>query len=511
VDSIARAIDAGLESLGGTSEPRPQAEDAILLRRLYLDLAGRPPKVEELIADLADPSADPFAIVADRLVDSEAFAKNMARYWRATMLARPTEPRANLAAGSLEAYLTAALREGQGWDRIARDMITAEGSVREDGRTALIFAQSGKPEETVAEISRIFLGIQIQCAQCHNHPTDPWTREQFHELAAFFPRVAARPARGDGPRDFLVSVTDVDLPRPRRNDNRFFGTAEHYMPDIDQPDDTGTLMTPTFFINQQSLPLGVVDAVRREALADWITEPSNPWFARALVNRMWAEWVGSGMYRAAVDDLGPSRQCASPNELELLATGFVNSGHDLRWLARAITRTRAYRSQSRPPEDGDAATACTGSTARRLRSDQLFDQLAQVVGLSDDGLRGQRGAVPRVGMNPRQQFGAVFGFDPSLPFQEVSGSMTQTLALMNGALVQQAVRSPRGPIAQIVSEQQQDGAAIERLYLHVLSRFPSDRERTQALRYVSGQSDRAAAYEDLAWALINSAEFVQRR
>jgi hypothetical protein len=509
---VASDLDALLATASGLPLPQ-QADDGVLLRRLYLDLAGRPPQVEELIEDLARDPGTRFDEVTDRLIASQEFAANLARYWRATILARPTEPRSAIAANSLEFYLTEAIENGMGWDAIARQLITAEGSVRDDGRTALIFAQSGKPEETVAEVSRIFLGIQIQCAQCHNHPTEPWTREQFHELAAFFPRVAARPVRGDGPIDFVVSVTDQASPRPQRSDNRFVGTTEHYMPDLDNPDAQGTLMTPTFFVNRQSLPLGILDEVRRNALADWVTEASNPWFSRALVNRMWAEWVGVGFYQSAVDDLGPSRGVVAEEALRRLADGFVASGHDLGWLAKTIMRTRAYRSVSQSPPASNPAHAVARSTARRLRSDQLFDQLQQVLGTTTDSQMGARdlGQPQRFNVNPRMQFATVFGFDPSLPVEEVNGSMTQVLMLMNGQQVQQALRSPQGAVARIHAAMPDHRALVERLYLHVLARFPTDAERATAVRYVAGHRNRMAATEDLAWALINSAEFIQRR
>ena len=213
------------------------------------------------------------------------------------------------------------------WNEIATRLITARGNVQDNGSTGLIMAQGGRPEDTVAEISRIFIGIQIQCAQCHDHPTDRWTREQFHQLVAFFPRVAVRPMMRDN-RSFAVVADDLPSRRRTNNNNRFRGTPEHYMPDLEDPQARGTLMQPVFFVTGQQLETGALDEARRGQLSRWLTSPENPWFARALVNRLWSELVGEGVYEP-VDDIGPDRECSAPRTLDLLASQFAEQQYNI--------------------------------------------------------------------------------------------------------------------------------------------------------------------------------------
>lgn len=185
------------ELYGGDASAAPvkQATDEVFLRRLTLDLVGVPPTPEEITAFALEPAADKRTRAVERLLADPRFGKNWARYWRDVIMYRRTEDRALLAAGTLEEYLTDAFNNNPHWDQIARDFITATGNVQEAGATAIVMAQMGNAEDTTAEVSRIFMGIQIQCAQCHDHPTDRWKREQFHELAAFFPRISVRPVR----------------------------------------------------------------------------------------------------------------------------------------------------------------------------------------------------------------------------------------------------------------------------------------------------------------------------
>ena len=295
---VARHVDELLVTEYGSGIWKPPADDAIYLRRVFLDVIGQPPVPEDVLAYLAQSDSRKKEEIVDQLLDDPAFGLNWARYWRDVILLRRSEPRAVFAAPSVESFLSEAFNEGRSWASITRAFITAKGDIRENGATALIMAQGGRPEGSVSEISRIFCGIQIQCAQCHDHPTDQWKREQFHQLAAFFPRVAVRPTRDGEKRSFLVTVTDFEFRRRRRpnNNNRFRGTLEHRMPDLDKPTAPGEVMQPVFFATGKKLETGATDAERRESLARWLTSSDNPWFAKAYVNRMWAELIGHGFY-----------------------------------------------------------------------------------------------------------------------------------------------------------------------------------------------------------------------
>ena len=508
VDQLLAAETAAAE----TSDPPAVADDELFLRRLSLDLTGRLPTPGEVTAFTLDPAADKRRAAIDRLLADPRYGRNWGRYWRDAIMYRRSDERALISQLPLEQHLTQQLNDNTPWNEVATGFITALGDVREDGSTGLIMAQQGSPEDTVAEISRLFLGIQIQCAQCHDHKTDRWTREQFHQLAAFFPRVAVRPNRTSTKRTFLVVADDQPVFRRPNNNNRYRGTPEHYMPDLEDPAAKGTKMQPVFFVNGGELPLGARDRERRQKLARWVTSPDNPWFAKALVNRLWAELVGEGFYEP-VDDLGPDREATAPQTLEHLAGAFKDSGYDVKWLLRTITQTEVYQRSARPRRSY-GGRPFTANCPQRLRSDQLYDALTQVLAFNDRPTAGGRPAASDIAAlrGPRGAFAQVFGYDPSVSRADVEGSIPQALALMNSPQINSTINaSPYTPLGRMLRSTDDDEDAVMELYLHCLGRRPRGGELATCLEYVEEVGDRDEAFEDLLWSLVNSTEFLYRR
>lgn len=513
---VAAEVDRLLakETLGQDVKAKPAgaAGDETFLRRASLDLVGKAPRLEEVIGFSLDPDPAKRDKLIDKLLADPRFGENWGRYWRDVIMYRRTEERALIAANALTTYLTDEFNKNTSWDKIATSFITALGEVAEDGRTGLIMAQMGQPEETVAEVSRIFMGIQIQCAQCHDHPTDRWKREQFHELAAFFPRVAVRPARMGDMRSFAVMADDGPGRGGGPNNQRFRGSPEHYMTDLKKPGERGKLMTPVFFVTGQEIKLGTKDVDRRGQLAIWLTSREDEWFAKAFVNRVWAELVGEGFYEP-VDDMGPDRTCSAPDTLGYLATAFVDSGYDVKWLYRTIMATSAYQRESKSRRTPDE-TPFLASCAQRLRGDQLFNQLVSVLGINDaGGAGGFAGGGPR-GFNrgPRAIFNAAFGYDPSAHRDEITGSIPQALLMMNSPLISQALgnRGSSG-LGRLLAETKDDESVVTELYLKALSREPSEKEVKTCLAYVKEVGNRTEAFEDVLWSLVNSTEFLHRK
>lgn len=497
-------------STGGTVELAPLADDETFLRRVTLDLVGRLPSPTEITAFALDRSADKRSAQIERLLAQEGFGRNWARYWRDVIFYRRSDERALIAAPSAEEYLAERFNANAPWDAVARSFVTAVGDIREQGRTAIIMAQMADPNDVTAEMSRILLGVQIQCAQCHDHPTDRWKRQQFHELAAFFPRVQLRPKRGDGVRSF--EIASFDFGRGRRAPGMpGRGALEHYMPDLNDPSSQGTLMTPSFFVTGESVEIGESDLERRQALANWMTSPTNPWFAKAFVNRIWAELVGEGFYEP-VDDLGPDRKCSAPATMNYLAERFIASAYDVKELFRTILATEAYQRESRPRRNPDQLPF-TANCPQRLRSDQLYDSLFAALGAGGQAMPPQRrgGGPYRIG-GPRAQFAGVFGYDPSDRRDELSGSIPQALLLMNSPQVNRGInaRNRSTELGRLIAEVRDDDEVAEELYLRCLAREPNEKELAVCRDYVRGADDRAAAFEDIFWALINSAEFLHR-
>ena len=483
----------------------PVTADQAFLRRVYLDLVGELPAPGEITAFCLDGAPDKRATLVARLLADERFGRNWGRYWRDVILYRRSADQAVFVSGTLEKYLVEQFNGGPRWNEMARAFLTAQGEAAEKGETGLFMAHLGAPVEVAAETSRIFLGIQIQCAQCHDHPTDHWKRQQFHEFVAFFPRVAVR-RRPTQPPSFELASFDAGPQRRRPMGMIGRGALEHYMPDLKDPTSQGTLMTPVFFATGQKLSTGVTDIERRNTLADWLTSPDNPWFARAFVNRIWAELVGEGFYEP-VDDLGLDRQPSAPQTVDYLCREFVAHDHDVKRLFQAIMSTSAYQRESRPRRSPDEVPFAA-NVAYRLRADQLLDSLALAAGTSFDGV-GQDS--PRPGGfrgGPRFQFARQFGYDPSVRRDEVTSTVPQALAMMNSPLVNNAAR--QGVLGKLLAGSEDDEAVALELYLRCLAREPSDAELAVCLEYVKATGNRREAFEDVFWSLINSEEFLHR-
>ncbi len=513
--SVAKRIDQALaqDVFSDSTALAPRSDDETFLRRVTLDLVGDIPTPETVIAFLLDPSADKRERLVQTLLDDSHYGKNWARYWRDVIFFRAQEERARIvAANAMVADLAEQLNDSVGWDQIATEFITARGDVKENGLAAIILAQNGRTEETTAEMSRIFLGIQIQCAQCHDHPTDRWKREQFHELASFFPRIAVRPVRGMTKRSFEVYSNDRYRKKQRKQaNNKRRPQAEHRMSDLEHPEVLGQVMQPKFFLTSATLRPGAPDAERREQLAQWLTE--NEWFAIAMVNRLWSELVGEGFYKS-VDDIGPDREASAPTAVKLLAKKFSDNNYDLKWLLATICQTEAYQREARPRR-GPSGTPFVANVPQRLRSDQLFNALLTALNVDEakTAPSGKKGMMnPRRQSLPRDKFAAIFGFDPSDPREDIGATIPQSLALMNSSEVNRYVKPNKANLLNhLLREIDDEESLIVELYLRCLSREPHEEELAKAMAYCEGVPKRSEAFGDLLWALINSAEFQYRK
>ena len=242
-------------------------------------------------------------------------------------------------------------------------------------------------------------------------------------------------------------------------------------------------------------------------LAQWLTE--NEWFATAVVNRLWAELVGEGFY-PQVDDIGPDREPTAPEAIALLTKGFQASGYDLKWLFETICATDAYQRESRPRREL-ADTPFTANVPQRLRSDQLYNALLSALDMAEPApnnrqvVRGKQGT-------PRGRFGDVFGYDPSVAREEAVSSIPQVLALMNSGQVNQAVRiNQLNVLNTLLDSIPNDEDLIAELFLRCLSREPTKQEVAAVREYRKATTNRREVFEDLAWSLVNSAEFQYRR
>lgn len=573
--SVALEVDRLIDSVLKKAhvEPAPLTNDEDFLRRISFDLAGKPPTPNQITLFGLDPTPNKRNQSIDKLVGSKAYAENWAGYWRDVIYSRATDDRSRRFQTSLNDWLTEKLNANAGWDEITKELLTATGDVRENGATALMMAHMGDAAEIASETSRIFMGIQIQCANCHDHPTDVWKRQDFHTLAAFFPRVRVRPKRNETPPSFevvslnfqprqnnvfdaerffrladrnrddkitkaeadqnerlknvfgrILSVADTDkdgaltlkelkdAPRPQNRDR---GRTEYYMPDLNDPSSEGTLIQPEFFVNDAAPRSGLRDVERRETLSEYIISKNNEWFAKAYVNRIWTEMLGEGFY-APVDDIGPLRSAQYEDVLNLLAAAFAENNYDMAWLFRTIARTRAYQREIRPRDTSGSTPAFASAIPTRLRSDQIFNSLMTVSGIDSNALQsrlGERGqGAYGIRRDPKMLFSATFGFDPSTPQEDITGDIPQSLFMMNSDQIRNLTQASYGtPLSRILRENAINQDALDEVYLLTLSRYPSKSEREICEKYITDVGSRNEAFEDLLWSLINSAEFITKR
>ncbi|MFQ3592863.1 MAG: DUF1549 domain-containing protein [Gemmataceae bacterium] len=496
-------------------QPAPLVGDDLFLRRVTLDLTGKLPTPRELSAFMSDSDPNKRAKLIEKLLASDEFARYQARWWRDIMLSKSTNnqgfvrfPREQ----SLEVWLTEAFKTNKSWAAIATELITSEGMLstaapREQGHAALLLAhaQQDGPVERTNDISRLFLGINISCAQCHDHPDDIWKRQQFHEMAAFLGRLGERVRldRESTPPKFEVSLT-----------TRPFG--EYRMPDLENPR-RGTPVSPRFLLDGSTASRFSNDKERRKALAAKITDKNNYYFAASFANRIWGQLLGQPF--VDVEGMGPLNPPLYGETLMRLADSFRASDYDIRGLYRLILNTQAYQRATRAGEAPTDHVRFSGSYPTRLSADALYAAVQQVIGSpSGPGMGGRFGGGfgggfgGRFGGGLAAQIRDLFAFDPSSKPEDIEGSVPQALLLMNNPQINAQIRATGNtPLAKILREHRDEAKAVEAVYLHTLGRKPTANETKVSLEHVASTRNRGAAYEDLMWALINSAEFRTRR
>jgi hypothetical protein len=489
----ATRVDAAFQR----SLPAP-VDDETFLRRVSLDLAGKLPSPEEMQRWNADRAADKRVRLIDRLLHSEAYAVNWGRYWRDAVTYHVPSSGNYLHWKLFDAWWTDQFRRNRPWDQVVTTLVTASGINDETAPVNYLTALYGNPVEIAATTSRVFLGVQIQCAQCHHAKTEPWKREQFHEFAAFFGRAR------------LVQHKDVD---GRGTPYAIEGRADGQYGMTDKKDPGHLIAMQPRFLTGESVSINADDEERRQALARFLTNPNNPWFARCYVNRMWSCLLGWGFY-PTVADLGGHLKPRYPEALEILVKDWIASGYDMRWLFQAIALTRAYQGRMQAP---GSALSSPAACPARLRPEQVFESMQKALGFDEND---KTIPAPAPSSSPavqrhtglRNMVYQMFEVDPSLPPSEVQGTIPQALGMMNSALVH-AATSSRGKtvLADLLAQKKSDDEIIAALYERVLARKPTAAEKAICLRHVRKVEKREEALEDILWSLVNSTEFLLKK
>jgi hypothetical protein len=484
--SLTIRIDSVMSARWAEAKVRPVAiaEDGEFMRRVCLDLVGKIPTASEASDFLDDPSRGKRAALVERLLDSPAYTARATELWRKLLLPEAeTEDTARQFAGNFEAWLRRKVIEEAGYDRIVREILTAKLTTRNNEPltadlnptpVAYYLAKESKPENLAGGAARVFLGVRLECAQCHNHPFAEWKREQFWGFAAFFAGVP-RQANDDGT---IVPVRSRDA-APLR---------ELTIP--------GTKKTVSATHLDGSAPIWRPRADTREILAEWITSPDNKYFARAIVNRVWARFLGVGLVEP-VDDLEADDGSEYSELLDEIATQFRAHGYNLKFLIRVITATRAYNLSSAQDPSASAAPLFTSMPVRGLSPGQFFDSLNQATGSE--------------AANARARFLELFAVREERAI-EANTTIVQALTMMNGSYIDGATNPETSQVlGAIVKAPFLDTAGrIETLYLATLTRRPKPEELSALVRFVDQRKtaeERSKALADVFWAILNGPEF----
>jgi hypothetical protein len=491
--TLAAVIDARIaETLKAHNvSAAPRADDAAFFRRANLALAGRVPVQSEVRLFLADTDPAKRAKAIDKLLASAAHTNHLTTTWRGWLLPEAnTDPQIAGLVPGFETWLRGRFQANVPYDQFATEILTTPlgtraatvrgaGTDDPDGTVnplAFYLAKQGKPENLAAATSRLFMGVQLECAQCHDHPFSKWSRDQFWGLAAFYAGVVQQ--NGGGLREVL-DRRELTIPGSDRT------VAATFLDDTE----------PEWQFKKSP----------RVTLAAWLTTRDNPFFARAAVNRLWSIAFGVGLVDP-IDDFNAQNKPSHPELLDELARAFVESGYDVKFILRAIGLSATFQRASATTHPGQKEVRLYARfPVQGLTPEQLYDSLSVVTGTRPE-------APGAEFLNPgsaRRQFLETFAL--SSRKTDSPTTIVQALALMNGSLVGDAttIESSRTLSAVVELPGLSPAERIEALYLAALGRPPKPEELKRAIDHIraGGTGEVKARYADVLWALLNGVEF----
>ncbi len=535
--------------------PSPRADDATFLRRVYIDLAGTLPPPEEIERFLADASEGKRAKVVETLLASPAYAEHWMNYWDDVLMGREVKGK-DVDRGAFRAWLRAELAKNTPWDKLVYDLMTATGQNSQGGDRMKVAmgmpvadpepegekdagaAVNGAvnwtlrhvdaPADLAGNASRIFLGVQIQCAQCHDHKTEKWKQTDFQKFSAATLHLSVE-AIDKGKTAGIRRVSLVDAPRvfPR------IGKTPDLAPIAKSQ---ATALDGTSLEKAQDT---------RKALASWMVQAKNPWFAKAFVNRMWGHFMGRG-FIDPVDDVRPSNPAVVPELLDALAEDFAAHGFDVKRLFRNITALEPYHLSASASAHTDPDNHLWGNFRLvPLGPEEMLNSVFAATSLDGAAKRAGLPNLPQLRYQLVRSFTFLFDVDEEFDTRDYEGSISQALTLLNGSLTNLGSRAlPGTALEGILAEKKSDAEVVAAIYLRTVGRKPTKDEVERWTQYVQhastdppattgagearkkkGKGEKSAlarlaaknpattdpkraAWEDLYWALLNSSEFI---
>jgi hypothetical protein len=469
--------------------PSELCTDGEFIRRVFLDLCGKLPTPAEVRTFLANPGPDKRARLIDRCLEDRDYAAYFALRW-GSILRNSQLAGSEQAAYAFSDWLRDMIGRNRPYDEFVRGIVAASGEWPEAPAVNWYWQmRDDQLHQPVADTAQVFLGLRLQCAKCHHHPYERWSQDDYYGLAGFFARLG-RKSFGEPPPYYSARTRTTDETNPRTG----------------KPIEPKLLDGPVLDIPPEEDP--------RQKLVDWMARPDNPFFARALCNRMWGHLLGRGLVDP-VDDLRETNPPSNPELLDALARDFIAHHFDVKHLLRIICNSRTYQLSSVPNafnrHDRQNHTRYYG---KRLIAEVFLDAVDQVCGTRSHFHKMSRQA--RAVDLPHEAFGSyfldVFDRPPRSSACECArstgASLPQVLHLANSSDIEDKIASEGGRVARIVQSKTPPEKAVEELYLAAFARFPDAGELRKARLYLAQQKDERRGLEDLVWALLNTREFM---
>lgn len=473
--------------------PSESCDDATYMRRVTTDICGRLPSAEEVDAFLADSSLDKRSKLVDRLLEEPDFADHWANKWMD--LLRPNPYRVGIKTVlNYDQWIRERFHQRMPWDQFVRELVTARGSTFRNGAVTL-FRDRRTPDEVATLVSRLFVGVRLECAKCHHHPFEKWGQDDFYSFAAYFAKIA-RKGTGVSP--------------PISGSEEFFyagtkGSVQHPV--------TGETLAPRPLFGEATPTEDIEDP--REVLADWLTSPENPLFSQTMANRVWADMMGRGLVEP-VDDIRATNPATNQPLLDALGNYFVEHNFSISELIRVIAKSHVYQLSSVPNDRNVADTRNYSRHYRhRLRAEVLLDGFTQITGIPETFEAMPPGTTAKQIWTHRTKslFLDTFGRpDPNQdpPCERIPDStVVQSLHLMNSEKMHADLVNDKGRAAKLAESDKEPAALTREMYLLVYGRPPSDQEIQFVTELLTAEgADRRKVVEDVMWAMLNTPEFV---
>jgi hypothetical protein len=494
--ALSRRIDDYLARRAREAKVAPAAlaEDAVYFRRLNLDLVGKIPTLLDARDFLQNPDPDKRWQWTEQLLASKAYTQHMANVWRTVILGNVANEQARSLTPAFEAWLRDQLQKNAGLDALTRDLLTATvnarnpfanvNGMRQNSPAAFFIGAENKAENLAAATARVFLGIKLDCAQCHAHPFASWTREQFWEFAAFY--------SGQAPLNQVLSLP------------RLSGGREILIPN------TSKVVKAKFLTGQE--PKWERTSDSRTVLVDWLTASDNPYFARAMADHVWTYLMGASLLEP-IQEPGTEGRISHPELLDELALELAAHRFDLKFLLRAIVHSAAYQRSGAGKGSEEEVQLFARRVVRGLAPEQIYDSIAEATDCykADEGTANNRGA-PELNQQGTARGAFLAKFVTQDHREEPQTSILQALFLMNGKFLSERNKVESNAALRTLTTQPTSlERRVETLYLLVLSRPPRPEEAERMSRYIergASSEEQARALGDVYWALLNSAEFL---